>query len=144
MHRFTDATGRSWEIMINVATIKRVRDVCGVDLLDLGDGGVMARLASDPVLLADVLFVVCDAERRGTPEDFASGLAGDAIEHATAALIDELLDFFPPKKRLLLRKAVDRMQEMEQKAIELASQRLDDPALMQEIESQFALSESGD
>ena len=36
------------------------------------------------------------------------------------------------------------MQEMEQKAIELASQRLDDPALMQEIESQFALSESGD
>ena len=143
MHRFTDATGRSWEITINVATIKRVRDVCGVDLLDLGDGGVMARLASDPVLLADVLFVVCDAERRGTPEDFAGGLAGDAIERATEAMVEELLEFFPSKKRVLLRKAVDRMQEMEQKAIELASRKLDDPALMREIENQFAPSESG-
>ena len=66
MKTFTDNTGRTWTLSVTVGTIKRVRALCGVDLANIitmesgktPNVGLLERLASDPVLLVDVLFAV--------------------------------------------------------------------------------------
>lgn len=97
MRRFTDNAGREWVVSVNVAAVKRVRALTGVDLLGLLDPaqGVSEKLA-DPVTLCDVLFAVVqpDADRRGvTSDDFGASMAGDAIDAAVRALLPEVVDF---------------------------------------------------
>ena len=66
MHTFTDNAGRVWIANLNVATLKRVRALAGVDLASAilveRDGRVEAslleRLASDPALLVDALYAL--------------------------------------------------------------------------------------
>jgi hypothetical protein len=64
MHSFRDNVGRVWTVTINVAAVKRVRGLVGVDLYKLVDDGFkpLAALVSDPVQLADVLFCLCKDE----------------------------------------------------------------------------------
>ena len=67
MKTFTDNTGRTWTLSVTVGTIKRVRALCSVDLANIitieagkaPNVGLLDRLASDPVLLVDVLYAVC-------------------------------------------------------------------------------------
>ena len=109
MKSFTDSLGRAWTLVVNVATIKRVRALCGVDLnsiVEVEDGKpsakLLERLSGDPVLLADVLYAVCKPEcdqRNVSDEDFGAAMAGDAVAQATDALLDETVDFFPAAKR---------------------------------------------
>lgn len=118
MHIFTDNQRRSWNLSLNVWEMKRIRAALGVDLVNAvavgRDGNVQAdlvdRIANDPCLLVDILWVLCEeqAKEEGVSDvDFGSSLAGDAIEEATRAFLDELVDFFPGARRLFLRKAVD-------------------------------------
>ena len=106
MKTFTDNTGRTWTLSVTVGTIKRVRALCGVDLANIitmesgktPNVGLLERLAADPVLLVDVLFAVCkpEADTKGiTDEEFGRAMAGDVIELAATALLDEIIDFFP-------------------------------------------------
>ena len=104
MHEFTDNQDGVWRIVINVGVVKRVRDTLGVDLMDLlarGEGEeerLLVRLMIDPVLLCDVIYCVCreQADERGaSDEDFGRAMAGDAIDAATQALLEEIVAFFP-------------------------------------------------
>lgn len=115
MKSFTDNTGRTWTLVVNVSAIRRVRALCGVDLCSIVEldkdnkpnTELLERLSTDPVLLVDVLYAVCKPEcdgRNVSDEDFGSAMAGDAIEHASSALLDEIIDFFPRTKRMLLQK----------------------------------------
>ena len=115
MKSFTDNKGRTWTFEVTVATVKRVRALCKVDLnsiveLDKNNkpsAELLERLSSDPVLLVDVLYAVCkpQADKQNiTDEDFGEAMAGDAIEHATTALLEEIIDFFPATKRLVMQK----------------------------------------
>ena len=52
-----------------------------------------------------------------------------ATPAATTALLEELVDFFPSGKRQVLSKALAKLKTLENKAIEAASRRLDDPDL---------------
>jgi hypothetical protein len=64
MKSFTDNAGRTWTLQINVAAVKRVRGLLGLDLYKLTDDGLenLARLVSDPVELADVLYCLVKDE----------------------------------------------------------------------------------
>jgi hypothetical protein len=62
-------------------------------------------------------------------------MAGDAIEHATTALLEELVDFFPQGKRRVLHKALAKLQAVEARAVEYAQARLEDPELDRRIEA---------
>lgn len=100
MHSFRDNAGRVWTVTINVAAIKRVRGLVGVDLYKLIDDGFkpLGALVGDPVRLADVLYCLCKDEadaKQITDEDFGRALAGDAITLAADAFVEELVDFFP-------------------------------------------------
>ena len=134
MKTFTDNGGRTWTVALNVTTLKRVKSLCGVDLMDaVNDGGkLLERLASDPVLLCDVIFAICrdQAEAKSiTDLDFGGAMAGDPIEAATTALLEELVDFFPRGKREVLRRALQKMRVYEEKFLKAAHMKLDDPKM---------------
>ena len=147
MKVFKDNLNRPWTIVVNVATVKRVRSLLDVNLLDVvkldkkdkPNIDLLEQLASDPVLLCDVIYCICkpDADLQNiSDEDFGAAMGGDAIEHATTALLEELVDFFPEAKRLVLRKlmnAGEKVKTRMEKALEL---QLNDPKLDKELEDQ--------
>ena len=140
MKQFVDNAGRSWGITINVDAIRRVRDSLNVDLLAAVEGKLIERLVNDPILLCDVIYVICKSEvdQRGvTDEDFGRAMAGDAIDQATASLLEELVSFFPKGRRELLTKALGKFRQLESKAISLVDQQLDDPQMEQQVLSQL-------
>ena len=130
MRTFKDTEGREWQIAVNVNTVKRVRASLDIDLLAIEDGKLLERLHRDPVLLCDVLFVVCkpQVEQRSlTDEDFGAALAGDAIEHATVALLEDLVDFSPsPKDRANLKKVLDATWAVMDRARDQVAAVIDD------------------
>jgi hypothetical protein len=103
MHTFADNKSRTWALSLDVASLKRVRDMLGVDLRFAAFGGpLLLRLADDAELLVNVLYVLCkdQADTRGvSDEDFGRGLVGEAIAAATNALVMALADFMPPARR---------------------------------------------
>jgi hypothetical protein len=138
MKSFTDNAGRSWSVEVNVAALKRVKGLAGVDLLEVLDGTLIDRLIRDPVLLCDVLYAACkpDADQHGvTDEEFGRAMAGDAIEHATGALLDEIVSFCPsPRDRAALGRVLAATRTAMDKARDLIEQRLDSGELERAIE----------
>ena len=146
MKTFTDNAGRTWTITVNVDAIKRVRSLLDVNLLDVVDGKLLERIVGDPVLLCDVIYCLVKPEadaKQVTDEDFGRAMAGDAIDHATTALLEELVDFFPGPKRRVLAKALAKLQALEARALEVAETRLDDPELEARIEAELNASMPG-
>ena len=146
MKSFTDNTGRTWTLSVTVGTIKRVRALCSVDLagvIAIESGGqpkvdLLERLGSDPVLLVDVLYAVCkpEADAKGvSDEEFGQAMSGDAIEMATTALLDEVIDFFPETKRKVFRKILDATRRFESRGKKALQMLLDDPALDGKIDA---------
>ena len=138
MKTFNDNSGRVWSVSLNVDAIKRVRTLVDVDLMQAVGGKLLERLTTDPVLLCDVLYAVCKAEadaKNVTDEEFGRALAGDAIDAATTALLEELVDFFPQAKRRVLGKAMGKLKTLQARALEVAEKRLDSPELEREIEA---------
>jgi hypothetical protein len=120
MKTFTDNAGRTWTVAINVDAIKRVRDLLEVDLLEVLDGKLIEKLYRDPVLLCDVVYAACKPEadaRNVSDEDFGRAMAGDAIEHATKALLEELVGFSPsPRDRANLQRILETTWNVMDKA----------------------------
>ena len=132
MKTFTDNAGRDWVIEINVASLKRVKGLTGTDLIALAvsmDTSVAERLASDPILLCDVLYAVCkpQADERGvSDEEFGRAMAGDAIESATVALLEDIVGFCPsPRDRAALGRVLTAMRDARDKARDLVDKKLD-------------------
>ena len=131
MHSFVDNSRRTWEIAINVAAVKRIRGLLGMDLYALVDDGFksLSKLVSDPVTLADVLYCLCkdQAEKQSiSDEDFGRALAGDAITQAADAFVEELIDFFPDARaRASLRKAIEAGKTVRDKVLSHAEKILD-------------------
>lgn len=128
MHSFVDKEGRSWAVVVNIGAVKRVRALCaGLNILELismdekgnTDSSTLDKLSNDPVLLVDTIYAVCkpEADKLGiTDEQFGAAMNGDAIEHATRAFLDEVVDFFPEVKRQVLRKVLDATRRFEEEA----------------------------
>lgn len=136
MKTFQDNAGRTWTVTVNVDGLKRARSLLGVNLLEVVEGGLLERLISDPVLLCDVVYVLCkpETDAKGvSDQEFGRAMAGDAIEHATTALLEELVAFFPFARRSLLQKALGKLRELEARALEVAGKRLESPELEAEM-----------
>jgi hypothetical protein len=130
--QFKDANGKPWSISLDAPTIRKVRnELDGLDLAD-GDGAALDRMAADPCLLVDCLWLLCQeqAEKAGVqPEQFARGLIGDAIDSATAAMLESIADFFPTQRRTLLRAIRDKNAKLRELGVMKAMQRINDPDL---------------
>jgi hypothetical protein len=142
MKTFADNAGRTWAIAVNVATVKRVRDLLQVNLLEIADqkGKLLERLVEDPCLLCDVIYALVkpEADAKGiSDEEFGRSLGGDVLDQATDALLGEIADFFPRHRREVLRRILAKLSTLQQKASTLALVKLDDPNLDAELEREM-------
>jgi len=116
MKTFKDNEGREWMVDINVSVLKNIRDVLNIDLMEAVDGQLVTKIADDPALLCDILFLIVaeQTEKRAvTDEAFGRSLAGDAIDHATTAFLEELVDFFPKLRRRPLKTVMEKVKKHE-------------------------------
>ena len=144
MKTFNDNAGRSWNVEVNVAAIKRVRGLAQVNLLEIIEGTLIEKLVRDPVLLCDVIYALCkpQADERQPPvtdEEFGRAMAGDAIEHATAALLEELVSFCPsPRDRKNLGRVLDATKKVMDKARDVIEAKLESGELEKAAEQALA------
>lgn len=141
MHTFNDTQGRTWTVTINVDAIRRVRALINIDLLETVEGKLLERLITDPVLLCDILFALIQPEaeaKQVSDEDFGRALGGDVLDHATTALLEELVDFFPSGRRQVFRKALEKLKQLEGIALETATRRLESSELEQQMAAALA------
>ena len=145
MRTFNDNAARSWTVQVNVDAIKRVRDLAQVNLLEVVEGKLLERLISDPILLCDVIYCLCkpEADAKSISDvEFGRAMAGDAIDGATTALLEELVDFFPQAKRRVLAKALAKLQKLQTAALAAVETRLDSPELEKQMAARLAQLES--
>jgi len=87
------------------------------------------RLIADPVLLVDVLYVVCKEQADDanvTDEQFGRSMAGDAVDAATRAFLEELADFTPsPRDRARARKVIDATWKLIDRAQDVLDAKAD-------------------
>ena len=153
MRTFKDNAGRTWSVTLNVLQMKRIRAHLGIDLVNvitLDAGGkvkvdLVDRIANDPCLLVDILWVCVEDEAKAagvTDEEFGRSLAGESIEEATRAFLDELVDFFPGAQRLFLKKAVELSRKFGGEMTEALGKALEDPELERRVEASMHSSAS--
>ena len=129
MRSFKDNQGRQWSVEINVTAIKRVRGLTGEDLMQVIEGTLIEKLIRDPVLLCDVVYALCKPEadaRSVSDEEFGKAMAGDAIEAATTAVLEELVGFCPsPRDRANLGRVLQATNRVMEKARDLTEKRIE-------------------
>lgn len=144
-HCFTDWKGQEWEISITVGTIRKVRTKLSIDLANAFEfdasgkatNDVLMQIAEDPVLLIDVLYCICEEQAKARNiSDVAFGelfSTGEMIEDATNALLQGLLRFLPPSKRLAMEKILQIANRNMTKMQEESRKALENPEVQEEI-----------
>jgi hypothetical protein len=122
MKTFVDTTGQSWTIQLTINSVKRVRELLDVNLLDLmgGDPPLLTRLGTDIVLLCDVIFALVRIQAddaKITDEQFGKALGGEAIQAASVAFYDELISFFLGVGRRDVVRAITAQRNLIEKAV---------------------------
>ena len=129
MRTFKDNAGRTWTVQVDVDAIRRVRTALKVNLVSADFAKVLEDLLSDPVLLCDVLYVVCKEEsdqQNVSDVDFGRAMAGDAIEQGTLALLEELALFTPnPRDRARVQRVLRAMWQLAERNRDAAEKRLE-------------------
>lgn len=96
------------------------------------------KLIRDPVLLCDVVYAVCKPEADAlnvSDENFGKAMAGDAIEHATKALLEELVLFSPSRQgRANLQRVLDTTWRLMDRAQAVIAAKLDSGQIEQTVE----------
>jgi hypothetical protein len=138
MKTFKDSKNVSWDISITVGTIKRIKDITGIDVFEESakQKNIFITVSEDPILLCNILYAICKPqadERKITDEQFGESMGGDAIEVATNCFIEELIDFFPSAKRPAFRKMMAKAESMQKTGIEYITKALDNPELEKEM-----------
>jgi hypothetical protein len=74
-------------------------------------------------------------------------LSGDVIDQATTALLEELIDFFPQRRRAILRQAWEKVKTLKSRLEDQAEQRakaiLADPKLEDELMAKLSGDSAG-
>lgn len=131
---FKDVSGHAWNISINVTSLKALREFLDVDLAALVNSGeVVEKFLSDPVLLIDVIFVLCKdaAQSEGVnSEDFGRRIGnGEILDAATEALFEAIANFFT-RRGAAMWKASRKLRQLETQALKQAEIDLEAVNLM--------------
>ena len=130
MKIWKDAEGHTYETKITVAEIRDVKTELGINLMDIATGDLLQKISEDVILLCDILYVInrSQAKEYGIDDvQFGRNLYGDALEDATHAFVEEMINFFPNQRtRQLLTKAMTKGQERMDKALDLAEKSLEE------------------
>ena len=131
MPSFKDTRGNEWLLRLDVGKIRDVRELHKVNLAAI-DGTAYDKLESDPELLVNVLWTLCKSqagEKSVSEVQFGEGLVGDAIDNATAAMLEAIGDFFPKSKRQMIQTLAQKTRAMRDVGLAKAMAKLNDPEL---------------
>lgn len=117
---YIDASGRERHLVLTVLHFERLRDRLGVDLL--GQPGLSAVQELDLCRLVRVLHCLLDPD--GPYEAFAASHVGDALDAASAALLEAYIRFFPQRQQVPLR----ILQEKQERALDELIVRMEELA----------------
>ena len=149
MKSFTDNRGEAWDIELNIGAAIRIKSRLEIDvenLVKFGPGNqpedvsTLEKIASDSILLFNIIYTLCEnqvKERKLTQEDFAARFDGNAIEAATDALLDEIVNFSRPAKRKVLSKLRQISKDYQAKAGEQLDRILADPKFEESINTEL-------
>lgn len=147
MKSFTDKTGESWDLDLNIGAAMRLKSRLDIDIENAvtfdksnnpEDVSLLERIAEDSILLFNIIFILCEKQvqdRKLTQEQFAERFTGDTIEQATDALLDEIVNFSRPAKRKVLQRLRQISKEYAKRANMQLDQVLADPKFQDEIEN---------
>jgi len=111
--QFSDTTGAAYECRVTVATYLQLKTELQVDLNDIGKGDLLDRLSQDVQLLVDVVWLIAKPPDGVTKDAFLAALDGETLEAAFHAVLDAIIDFFPPAKRGPLRNLMEKIRKVE-------------------------------
>jgi len=137
---FKDRNGTTWEVDVNVSSLKKLRSF-GVDLLEDKDkkGDVLLRLMQDPIFLVDTIYILCEkqaTERDISDEDFGALVGkGDTIDLATDALIEELTLFYRGRGETI-KLAVEKVK-MAEKAMSAEAKKALESVSVEDLAKEF-------
>lgn len=138
MHTFKDKTGHDWTLEIDYDMAVKLNDATGFDIQTAFDKESIASTFSDIFKVGGILWTTLSAQAGDlgiTQEQFAKRINGDALEDATIALMEEIIDFFPRARRSALRASVTKTREIENLVAERAVKMLESGSLNAEIEN---------
>jgi len=105
-----------------------VRQELGFNLTRSDFDRMLQDLLGDPVTLCDVIFCLIkpEAEKQNVSDaDFGRAMAGDTIERAATALLEELADFTPnARDRAQLQRVIAALWSLSDKARDLMDQKM--------------------
>ena len=102
MAKFKTLDGKEWVIDVTYLTVKRVRDLCSVNVLD-----------------------ICNLDK-----EFFASCDGGVLKEAVERLVDQVSDFFQEPRRGLVKKVILKLRETEKK-MEAQAEKAIDAALSQ-------------
>lgn len=123
MHIFKDPDGREWQLKLDFNAVKLVRSLINVDLLKQED---LSKVASDSVLLCDLLYCLCREQcNKREMSDVAFGeMLTECFEPAVEAYMLELVDFFQRLGRKSLATLIQKQMTTFKKMEDLVQQRI--------------------
>jgi len=127
--KFTDAKNREWTIDIDPVNVGEVAaELDGLSLYTILDNGMkplQELLDNQPVFL-NAVYILCREQCRAKSIDereFLRGLKGDAMDAMCDAFYQALADFFPKKKRELLKNLMSEAKTLADPLISKASEK---------------------
>lgn len=130
MATFLDRAKRSWVLRIDLGRAQRIRDEFGVDLLAWSERTF--EQLQDPFTLGGILWTLIEADaakRNITVEEFTATIDGAIIEQAGEALLEAIIDFFPPRKQALMRQLKENATAIETAWMTTTMENLTNPQL---------------
>ena len=153
MKTFKDTAARPWSLSLTIGSAKKIRDLLEIDLFGDEISTIVTDLASDPVRLADVLWVLVSDEAAAkdiSEDDFFGAFSGDVNEAATDLFLEELVQLYPEKKRIILHKILEKIRSAELRILEQAQAMVESDRLdkfidekIREVEKDFDSKTSG-
>jgi hypothetical protein len=135
MSKFKTIDGKEWVIDVTYLTVKRVRDLCSVNLLDICnlDKETLSGWVADDLKVLEVICAVVRPQLAAidmSDENFFAACDGGTLKEAVERLVDQVSDFFQEPRKGLVKKVIKKLRETEKK-MEAQAEKAIDAALSQ-------------
>jgi len=135
MNKFKTLDGHELAIEVNYLTVKRVRDLCGVNVLDICnlDKESLSGWVADDLKVLEVICAVVRPQLASidmADDEFFAACDGQVLKEAVERLVDQVSDFFQEPRKGLVKKVIAKLRETERK-MEAQAERAIEQALSQ-------------
>jgi hypothetical protein len=143
MAKFKTIDGKLWVIDVTYLTVKRVRDLCSVNLLDICnlDKESLSGWVADDLKVLEVICAVVRPQLAAldmSDEDFFAACDGGVLKEAVERLVDQVSDFFHEPRKGLVKKVIAKLRETERKMEAHAEKAIDAVLSQFELEAPLA------